>query len=230
MEAVVIILVAAVVVAGAAIAWYFEHQRTAELRALAGEMGLSFDRGRDSSADERFARFAMFKRGHSRSARNIMRGEVELAGHHVNIELGDFRYTVGSGKDKKVRKFSYLVAVNPIGDCPETIVRREGLFDRVKGLLGFDDIDFESDEFSRKFHVSSDDKRFAYDLISQEMMEFMLQDPPSAMELEGELVCMADGSRRWNAQDFRASIRWLGGMLEKWPRHLVDSMASRPRS
>ena len=225
MEAVVFILVAAVVLLGVISAWYFEHRRASELRAFATEMGLSFRQGTDSTADKRFSRFALFKRGRSRRAWNIMRGQVELAGHDVDLEFGDFRYTVGSGKDKRTYKFSYLVAVNPIGTCPETIVRREGIFDRVKGLLGFDDIDFESHDFSKKFHVSSDDKRFAYDLISQEMMEFMLQQPPSALELEGELICISDGSSRWQVDQFRASMNWLGGMLERWPRHLADSMS-----
>ena len=230
MEAVLIILVGVVVVCGIVFAWHLEHKRTNELRAFAQEMGLTFSQARDSTADKRFARFAMFKRGRSRRAWNIMRGQVALAGHDVNVELGDFRYTVGSGKDQKTYKFSYMVAVNPIGTCPETIVRREGIFDRVKGMLGFDDIDFESADFSKKFHVSSDDKRFAYDLISQEMMEFMLQNPPSAMELDGELVCISDGSSRWKAGDFRSSMRWFGSMLERWPRHLADSMASMQKA
>ena len=214
------------VVGGMVFAWRLERRRAAELEAFATELGLSFDSARDSTADKRFARFAMFKRGRSRRAWNIMRGEVVLAGHDVNVEMGDFRYTVGSGKDQKTYRFSYLVAVNPIGTCPETIVRREGIFDRVKGMLGFDDIDFESDDFSRRFHVSSDDKRFAYDLISQEMIEFMLQQPPSAMELDGELVCISDGSSRWKVGEFRSSLSWLESMLERWPRHLADSMAS----
>lgn len=224
MEAAIFILGAVVVLCLIGFAWHLEHKRTQELRALARDLGLSFSQARDSTADKRFARFAMFKRGRSRRAWNIMRGQVELAGHDVNVESGDFRYVVGSGKDQKTYKFSYLVAVNPIGTCPETIVRLEGIFDRVKGMLGFDDIDFESDDFSRKFHVSSDDKRFAYDLISQEMMEYMLENPPSAVELEGELICIANGSTRWKPEDFRASIRWLGGMLQRWPRHLADSM------
>jgi len=214
------------VVGGMVLAWRLERRRAAELEAFAAELGLSFDSDRDSTADKRFARFAMFKRGRSRRAWNIMRGEVILAGHDVNVEMGDFRYTVGSGKDQKTYRFSYLVAVNPIGTCPETIVRREGIFDRVKGMLGFDDIDFESDDFSRRFHVSSDDKRFAYDLISQEMMEFMLQQPPPAMELDGELVCISDGSSRWKVGEFRSSLSWLESMLERWPRHLADAMTS----
>ena len=231
MEIILIVVVAAIVLAAAAFAWHLERKRTAELSALASRLGLSFDRDRDPTADERFVRFVMFQRGRSRSAWNIMRGRLRIADRDVQVELGDFRYTVsrGGGKNRRSEtyKFSYLVAINPIGHCPETIIRQEGLFDRVKGILGFDDIDFESEEFSRRFHVSSDDKRFAYDLIDQRMMEYILADPPPAVEFDGRQICICDGKRRWDTNDFERALGWLGGILERWPSHLAKSLADR---
>ena len=229
MEVLAIILVGMVVVAGVVFAYLREQKRTEALRQAAGAMGLQFEPKVDRSADERFRRFAMFRRGHSRRAWNIMRGTVRCDGHDVRIEIGDFLYkiTSGAGKNRRTQtyKFSYLVATNPVGVCPETIVRREGFFDRVKGVLGFDDIDFESVEFSRTFHVSSDDKRFAYDLIDQGMMEFLLGDPPPAVEFDGDQICVSDGKRRWDASEIGGMVGWLGRMLERWPRHLRASMA-----
>lgn len=230
MEILLIVVVVAVGLVAAGFAWHLERKRTAELSALASRLGLSFDPDRDPTADERFVRFVMFQRGRSRSAWNIMRGRLRIGDRDVQVELGDFRYTVtsGSGKNRKSRtyKFSYLVAANPLGQCPETIIRREGLFDRVKGILGFDDIDFESEEFSRRFHVSSDDKRFAYDLIDQAMMEYILRSPPPAVELDDQWICISDGRSRWDAGEFERMIGWLGGMMDRWPGHLERRMSA----
>ncbi|MCP4836198.1 MAG: DUF3137 domain-containing protein [Phycisphaera sp.] len=231
MEILLGVIVGFVVLVAIGVGWHLERKRTLELSAFASRVGLSFSEDRDRTADERFARFAMFRRGRSRSAWNLMRGRLTLAGREVELELGDFRYTVshGSGKNRrsKTYKFSYLVAINPIGQCPETIIRQEGLFDRVKGILGFDDIDFESEEFSRKFHVSSDEKRFAYDLIDQRMMEYILADLPPAVELDGRQICISDGRGRWDTDDFERAIGWLDGILERWPSHLAKSLADR---
>jgi len=210
-------------------AWKAEQKRLAAFRELADELGLEFSESRDPGHDERFARFALFRRGRSRVAYNTLTGSVEVGGHDLRVRMGDFRYKVdrGSGKNRRTEtvRLSYLIAWNPLGSCPETIVRREGIMDRMAGLLGFDDIDFESIEFSKAFHVSSDDKRFAYDLIDPRMMEYLMASAPPAFELDGGLVCLSTGKGRWEVSEFRARLDWIGGFLDRWPRHLADSMS-----
>ena len=235
MEVLLIIVVVGIVGASLVYAHLRERKRTTALRAFADARGLRFRPEADRGADERFARFAMFRRGHSRRAWNIATGEVRFGDRRSRVETGDFLYKVtsGSGKHQSTTtyRFSYLVLTNPVGRCPETIIRREGFFDRVKGVLGFDDIDFESVEFSRTFHVSSDDKRFAYDLIDQRMMEFLLADPPPAVEFDDDLICVSDGRGRWSPEEFGGMIDWSARLLERWPRHLEASLSdagSRP--
>ncbi len=209
--------------------WKAEQARLAAFRTLADELGLVFTEARDSGHDERFARFGLFRKGRSRVAYNTLYGSTAIAGHDLRVRMGDFQYKVdrGSGKNRRTEtvRLSYLVAWNPFGSCPETIVRREGVLDRVAGVLGFDDIDFESIEFSKAFHVSSDDKRFAYDLIDPRMMEYLLASAPPAFELDGGLICLSTGKGRWEVAEFRRRLDWLGGFLDRWPRHLADSMS-----
>lgn len=230
MEVLLIIVVIGIVAASLVYGHLQEKKRTSALEGFAQGRGLRFSPQVDPSADERFARFAMFRRGHSRRAWNIATGEVQLGSYRARVETGDFLYKVtsGSGKHQSTTtyRFSYLVLTNPIGRCPETIVRREGFFDRVKGVLGFDDIDFESVEFSRTFHVSSDDKRFAYDLIDQRMMEFLMADPPPAIEFDDDLICVSDGAKRWDPAQFDRMIDWTGELLERWPKHLQASLSA----
>ena len=111
--------------------------------AFAADRGLAFIAGHDSSHDERFSRFGMFRRGHSRAAFNTMDGTMAMGDRSVRVRAGDFRFREqrGSGKNRRTVtvKLSYFIMWNPFGEGPETIVRREGIFDRLKGVLGFDD-------------------------------------------------------------------------------------------
>jgi hypothetical protein len=65
-----------------------------------------------------------------------------------------------------------LAQVN--GAWPELQVEREGVLDRVAGALGFDHIDFESEEFNRTYAVHCQDRRFAMAIIDPRMMEHLL--------------------------------------------------------
>ena len=63
-------------------------------------------------------------------------------------KMGDFVYkiTTSTGKSTQTRtyRFSYLILHLPFGNVPDLLIRREGMFDKLAGAFGFDDIDFES--------------------------------------------------------------------------------------
>jgi hypothetical protein len=107
---------------------------------------------------------------------------------------------------------------------PDLLIRREGIFDKIAGVLGFDDIDFESSEFSRKFCVKSGDKRFAYDVIDPRMMEFLLASDPPTIDIERGQCCITDGARRWEPAQFQAAMGWLGEFFDRWPDHVTASL------
>ena len=143
--------------------------------------------------------------------------------------MGDYRYTVthqtGKNRSTKTYRLSYLIIGMPYESVPKLLVRSENFFDKIAGFVGFDDIDFESVEFSRKFHVSSSDKRFAYDLIDPRMMEFLMQSPGPALDMESGWLCLVDGKRRWDVFEFKARVNWLEQWLQHWPEHVVRSLA-----
>ena len=221
-------LVAVAIGIGAYFAWKAEQKRRQELEALASELGLTFDPSEDSSHDEDYAQFEIFRRGHSRVARNTLRGDLELFGRRCHLCTGDFRYKVTTSNGKSTStttyNFSYLI-VHPPWDTPPLLVRPEGVFDKIAGAFGFDDIDFESAEFSRKYFVKSTDKRFAYDVLHPRMIEFLLQTKPLILDIEHGALCLSDGSRRWDPAGFRAQIAFVQKFCELWPRHLVRDLS-----
>ncbi|MFT4515969.1 MAG: hypothetical protein ACI89X_000251 [Planctomycetota bacterium] len=225
----IVVVGIALVATVAYMSWLAEKKRQEALAGLAQELGLQFDPGLDHGHDDEYAQFEIFRRGHSRVARNTLHGSITLFDRSCHLVAGDYRYKVtsGHGKNRSTRtyKFSYLI-VHPPWDTPPLLIRPEGVFDKIKGVFGFDDIDFESAEFSRKFYVKSDDKRFAYDVLHPRMMEFLLATRPPMIDIEDGAICLSDGSRRWDPEQFKAQIKFLGEFCEQWPRHLLKDLNS----
>ncbi len=194
-------------------AWLAEKKRREAMAALAQRLGWRFDPGRDRDHDDQYAHFEIFRRGHSRAAHNTLAGEVEIDGRQCPAKMGDFTYKVtrhtGKSTSTRTYRFSYLIIHLPFVGAPSVLIRREGMFDKLTDAFGFDDIDFESAEFSRRFHVKSSDKRFAYDVIHPRMMEFLMTDDKRAIDIENGRCCVSDGRRRWEAQEFEDRLRWI---------------------
>jgi len=213
------------------------EQRLAALRAIADRRGWRFSKARIHDHDDRYSHFEIFRRGHSRSAYDTLAGPLSVFGESAYAQAGDFTYKVtsGSGKNRSTRtyNFSYLIVELPVRPVPDVLVRREHLFDKFSSMLGFDDIDFESVEFSRKFCVKSPDKRFAYDLFTPRMMEFFLEGSPvpglPAIDMENSRVCFCDGSSKWEPEQIEGAIQWAERFFELWPEHLLATLRGQTR-
>lgn len=205
-------------------------KRREALEALASELGLRFDPRHDNAHDDEYAHFEIFRRGHSRSAYNTLHGSLEIDGRRFPTKAGDFRYRkkTGSGKNRRTitHRFSYLILHLPWRDVPDLLIRPEGMFDQLAGVFGFDDIDFESDEFSRKFHVKSPNRRFAYDVVHPRMMDFLLEASGPAIDIERGRCCASDGLRSWTPEQFVAHIDYLRRFFTLWPEHLLAQIES----
>jgi hypothetical protein len=142
--------------------------------------------------------------------------------------MGDYRYTIESGggknKSSKTYRLSYLVVDISTYAFPKLLIRPENFLDKVAGAVGFDDIDFESHEFSKNFYVSSTDKRFAYDLIDPRMMEFLMKGEPKVIDAESGWICVIQKKKRWNVQEFKANISWLTSWKAHWPTHVMATL------
>lgn len=230
-KALVILIVLAVVTGIIALAIHahrLEQLRLAALREFAASMGWTFDQRRDSGLDDRFPKFATFRRGDKRYAFNTMSGPTEIGGRTYAARMGDYHYQITTSNGKSTTTthytFSYLILTTPFPAVPELRIRREGLFDKLAGALGFDDIDFESAEFSRKFHVSGQDKRFAYDVVTPQMMEYIMSGLPGEVGLAGASFLLTDGLSRWEPPNYPVMLSWATRFFELWPRHVLQSL------
>lgn len=228
MEIGLVLLVLLVMAVGAYFAYLQQRKRSEELGSLAAELGWQYRPEKDHEHDDQYAQFELFRHGHTRFAYNTLVGAIDVGGAAWPVKMGDFHYQVTTSNGKHTtthtHRFSYLVLQLPYGLLPELLVRREGMFDALSNLFGFDDIDFESAEFSRRFCVKCPDRRFAYDVIHPRMIEFLMEYEPPAIDVEAGSCLLGDGSSTWKAEEFRATIDWVQHFFELWPAHVTSQL------
>jgi hypothetical protein len=172
--------------------------------------------------DAKYLDFDFLDRGTNRYAHNI------LAGSHRDcvIEAFDYHYETHSTDSKGRRqthhhRFSVAILESPF-PLRQMVVRPEGIFDKLSAAFGWDDIDFESAEFSRRYHVSSPDRRWAYDVIHQRTMEHLLACPAYELHFAGRHLAIK-GPGRFEPWEFAKAIDMGATVL-----HGIPEFARRP--
>ena len=217
------ILFAILIIVIAVFAGIQAAKRRKELEAWARSTGLSFDSGYDYAMDERYSAFSVLKNGSSRYAYNIMEGVLNNRG----VCAFDYHYETYSNDSKGRRQthhhyFSAVIVDTQLPLKP-LFIREEGFFDKIGEFFGFDDIDFESAEFSRKFCVKAPDRKWAYDVLHQETMEFLLNSPRYTLDFQGSCV-LACHSSTFSVSEFAAAIGVIEGIITRLPRSLLEEM------
>lgn len=217
------ILAAAVIIVLAVLAHQQAKKRQMALAAWASSRGLSFDPSRDHQMDDRYPRFKCLRQGDNRYAYNVMAGDAGGRG----VSAFDYHYETHSTDSKGHRTthnhhFSAVIVTTGLPLKP-LVIRKEHFFDKVGEFLGFDDIDFESTEFSREFYVKSPDRRWAFDVIHQATMEFLLASPRFTLEFQGS-DAIAYRDRTFKPEDFEAALRVIEGVLQRLPESLLREM------
>ncbi|GAB4549053.1 MAG: hypothetical protein Tsb0013_10020 [Phycisphaerales bacterium] len=237
MEILIPILIVGVLVLiiwGAIAAHKAHKARIAALSAWASSKGWSFSEHDHAGFDDRYRHFSLFNNGHSRRASNIIRGELTINRRPHPVVLCDYVYVTTStdskGRTTNTHHHHSVCLVHTPYNLPGFTIRREHLFDKIGGALGFDDIDFEDAEFSKRFHVKSKDRRFAYDLMSPRMIEYFqeldsrLKGKVPALDLqEGELLIYTTG--HWKtAHDFQHALDLAEGFIDRFPDHMLAQL------
>lgn len=222
-----IIIIVFAVAAAIGFAIWNQQLKDKRRRVLAGwarANGLKFMPENDHSIGFRYPLFNCLQRGENRYGYNVM---VGTAGNRV-ICAFDYHYQTYSTGSKGQRQthhyhFSALV-VNAGLPLKPLFIRPEGFFDKITEFVGFDDIDFESAEFSQKFFVKAPDRRWAYDVLHQKTMELMLVYPRFHIEFQDSQVIAYHNNKRFSAGEFGAALKVVTGILDYLPESVVREL------
>jgi hypothetical protein len=194
-EPLFVVGVIAIIIVAAIVGYLSAKKRREAMMALAARLGLRFDPNKNRDLASRYNFLNKLRAGENRYAFNTLSGPYQ--GHDVTAF--DYHYETHSTDSKGHREthhhyFSCFLLHVP-ASFPELVIGREGFFSKVAQALGYDDIDLESHEFSRKFCVRSPNKKFAYDVCNARMMEYLLSNDDLTIEIEGDVLAITFNSR-----------------------------------
>ncbi len=141
------------------------------------------------------------------------------------ISAFDYHYETHSTDSKGRRQthhhyFSFFILHLP-ASFPEMVIGREGIFSKIGQALGYDDIDFESYEFSRRFCVRSKDKKFAYDFCNARMLEYLLANDDLSVEVENNALSISF-NRRLAPENIEPNLERLVAIRSLLPDYLFS--------
>ena len=211
-------------VIGAILGAIGSNKRQKEIFELARRLNLDFNPGLDYDIPERFGFLKQLDQGDNRYANNVFSGTYQ----QNDVLAFDYHYQTYSTDSKGNRTtqhhwFSFFILTLP-AVFPDLTIRRETFFTKVAEVFGYQDIKFESAEFSKTFCVRSPDKKFAYDVCNAQMMEYLLANRDLSVELENEVIALAFNSRL-AAAEFERNLQRLAEIRTRLPEYLFSQNA-----
>lgn len=202
--------------------WKKDQETTAAFRKLAKDRGWSFQ-DKDRSVDERHRGLAPFDKGHDRYARWVLKGEQDGAA----FELFSYHYEVThhTGKSSHTEHHWHRVcSIEMPLEAPGLVIKDEHVGHKLWDAVGGEDIDLDSDAFSRKYWVQCEDRRFAYDVLHTGMMDWLLELSGWVWQWEGDRLVVYDDSGKMSPEDCDRFLELALGFRERLPRHLLADL------
>ena len=195
------------------------QKRREGLFELSQRLNLSFTPDRDFSISDRFNFLKELNQGQNRYATNVLSGTYQ----QNQVLAFDYHYETVTHDDKgshtEAHWFSFFIIMIPVV-FPQMTIRREGLFTKIAEAFGYQDIKFESAEFSRTFCVRSPDKKFAYDVCNAKMIEYLLANRDLSVEIENEVIALVF-SGRISVEAFEPNLHRLVEIRSRLPQYLL---------
>jgi hypothetical protein len=223
MEPLIVIGVIAVIVLVAILSYLSARKRRQAMMDLAARLGLRFDPQKDWGLAEHYGFLNKLREGSNRYVFNKLSGTYQTR----EVAAFDFHYETHSSDSKGHREthhhyFSCFILQLP-RSFPELVIGREGWLSKIAQAFGYDDIDFESHEFSRRFCVRSPDKKFAYDVCNAQMIEYLLANRDLSIEFENNVLALAFTTRLSPAQ-IETNLQRLVEIRARLPDYLFTSV------
>ncbi len=190
----IIVVIGIAIGVGIYLGYLHEKKRRAALAKLATSLGIAFYPAKDWALAKRYGKLDALRKGSNRYAYNILQGDW----NGLRVELFDYHYQVtrSTGKSTSTQHFYLSVLVCRLPRIfPELRVYRENLVEKFVQMIGFEDIEFESAEFSRRYTVRSKDRKFAYDFLHPRTIEYLLQAPDLYLEIENGALALVTPTR-----------------------------------
>jgi hypothetical protein len=203
------------------------RHREQRLREFALAQGWSLHADIEEAFFDRYPAFSCLPHGSGRYAYHIVEGCQKGRAFWAF----DFRYETCDSEGDTVHHYGSAVIVDAGVPLKPLLIGRERIDDKIAALFGKDDIDFqEAPGFSREFHVSSPERRWASEVLHEETRRFLSSAPRFTIEFrERHVLACRDGvflktNAMFDVCDIEAALEVLHGLLDRIPDAIVSDL------
>ncbi|MGH7142630.1 MAG: hypothetical protein ACREJ2_00685 [Planctomycetota bacterium] len=222
LDSIITLSMAALIVGGGLYASYLNKRALRRVKAMvkvANRYGLRFESGRcGRSFDE-----PPFQRGENRYPYNSFAG----VWGGFNLQMGDFHYEVGSPQKRgsglsSDHVFSYCHLEVHGARLRPLMIRPQGLWSHLIPHADCSDIQFESTEFSKRFMVQAPDRKYAFQIVTAQVMELLLQSQAYCVFLGDQGVLLLCHEKLWEPEDFVTHADFAADLLRLIPEYVWE--------
>jgi len=201
----ILLAIAAAAVVGAGL--FFRHRmqkkRAEAMERIAGELRLVFTPEGDETVMSEHSALHLFLQGRSKKIRNLIRGTVR----DLNVSIFDYQYTTGAGKHQHTWSQT-VISLQPQGrNLPAFTMRPENVFHKLGSMMGYQDIDFESNPvFSKKYLLRGPDDAAIRSVFTSRVLTFFESEPGLCVEADGRKLIVYRHSVRAKPEVLRESV------------------------
>lgn len=157
-----------------------------------------------------------FRRGSSRSTRNVLTGTW----NGRPATSFQYSYDTGSGKNRSTHYF-HVVAYSLPARLPWLQLEPEGVGNSIAKFFGGQDIEFESSRFNDAWRVKGPEGQFPYDFLHPRMMQRLLGSDAygTSITVEGSDLYLYRSGKQ-NLAAIQPSLQLLSDLMDQIPRFL----------
>lgn len=163
------LLIAMLMVATFAIFRYLDYQRTEAVKAVADQLGFTYQQTSSQFVDSRISQSTLCSKGRDRRLKNVIKGRSD----NIQISVGDYAYTTGSGKNKATHRQTIVILECTRSYLPRFSLVPENILHKIGNFLGYPDINFNSHpEFSRRYRLTGPDESAIRNCFAPNILAF----------------------------------------------------------
>ena len=182
---------------------YFDRKRTNAIKALAEEWGFEFVGAGNDLLAASTRDFDLFRKGRSRRASNIMRGNHKDA----KIEIFDYRYVTGGGKHSRTHLQTVVSISSDRLSLPYFMLVPENFMHKIGNIFGYQDIDFQDyPEFSQRYLLRGDDESQIRQVFNYKVIPWYESRNNVSTEGTGNCLIYYYARRRYAPENWRSLL------------------------
>lgn len=203
------------------------RKRQGELFELATRLGLDFNPGENPVLPIEFGFIDQLNRGDNRTAFNVLSGTL----NGRNVVAFDYHYethsTDGKGNRSTTHHYFSVAVMRLEAEFPKLTIAHENLLLKIAEVFGYQNIQFESAEFSKTFCVRSPDKKFAYDVCNAQMIEYLLANRDIHLAIEVHALALLSDAQL-PAVQIEPNLQRLLEIRSRMPDYLFQKTRDEP--